>query len=519
MGTQVSSFSSLADFISMEWPAGFERFWEQPLNWEKVVSFWSYDPERPMLFNSGQFFIWFTLFLTFYGLVYKHRVLRISYVLLFSLFFYFKSSGLYLLILIASIVLDWLVALGIEKYRNTAWAKILLVGSVSANLFLLGYFKYSNFLMGNLMWLHGDPFHAWDIFLPIGISFYTFQTISYVVDAYRGTIKPTRSLLDYAFYMSFFPHLVAGPIVRARDFLPQVGTITYPSAKELSLGAYLVIKGLVKKAVIADHLSQYADLVFQHPAGYSGFENLMAMYAYAMQIYCDFSGYTDMALGLAAIMGYTLAENFNSPYTASNITEFWHRWHISLSTWLRDYVYIPLGGNRKGELRQSVNLLATMLLGGLWHGASWKFVVWGGMHGLALVLHKYWLRATGKVKFLQSRWLIPLGVILTFHFVAALWVYFRASDFDLANLMLNQIWYDMDVVKVAPAFLTTNPLVIVMLLLGFGLHFVPAVTKEKIKQLFISAPWLLKWLVFLFTVQLILQVQDQVPQPFIYFQF
>lgn len=491
----------------------------QSLDWDKVAAFWQYNPKEPMLFNSGQFFVFFTLFITLYGVVYKWRVARISYILAFSLFFYFKSSGWYLGILIASIVLDWFVALGIEKWRKTGWDKALLVISVAANLFLLGYFKYSNFLLGNLFWLHGTPFNAWDIFLPIGISFYTFQTISYVVDTYRGTIVPTRSLLDYAFYMSFFPHLVAGPIVRARDFLPQVKVISFPSNKEISLGAYLVIKGLVKKAIIADHLSQYADLVFQHPAGYSGFENLVAMYAYTLQIYCDFSGYTDMALGLAAIMGYSLAENFNAPYTAHNITEFWHRWHISLSTWLRDYVYIPLGGNRKGEFRQSLNLLTTMLLGGLWHGASWKFLVWGGMHGLALTLHKYWLKATKGIKFFDSWLWKALGVVLTLNFVAALWVYFRASDFDLANDMLLQIWYDTDVVKFLPAFVETNPLVLVMLAVGMGLHFVPATAKEFIKNTFVKAPWLLKAVLFVAIVQLILQVQDQVPQPFIYFQF
>ncbi len=472
-----------------------------------------------MLFNSGQFFVLFTIFITLYGLVYRYKVVRISYILLFSLFFYYKSSGSYLLILIASIVIDWLVALGIVRWRTTPWAKVLLVVSVVLNLALLGYFKYSNFLLGNLFWLHGEPFHAWDIFLPIGISFYTFQTISYVVDSYRGTIVPTKSLLDYAFYMSFFPHLVAGPIVRARDFLPQIKKITFPSNAEINLGAFLVIKGLIKKAIIADYLARYADLVFTHPAGYSGFENLVAMYAYTIQIYCDFSGYTDMALGLAAIMGYTLAENFNAPYTAVNITEFWHRWHISLSTWLRDYVYIPLGGNRKGEARQSGNLLVTMLLGGLWHGASWKFVIWGAFHGTALTLHKYWSRLTKNVLWLDSPLMRVVGVVLTLHFVAVLWVYFRASDLDLANAMLSQIWYDTDVMTLLPAFIDTRPLVLGVLGLGLGLHFLPATWKKWCQSTFTKAPWVVKWLFFLAVVQVILQFADQEVQPFIYFQF
>jgi D-alanyl-lipoteichoic acid acyltransferase DltB (MBOAT superfamily) len=313
--------------------------------------------------------------------------------------------------------------------------------------------------------------------------------------------------------------LVAGPIVRAKDFLPQIKNVTFPSKEEINKGAYLVVKGLIKKAIIADYLAQYADLIFANPVGYSGFENLIAMYAYTIQIYCDFSGYTDMALGLAAIMGYKLCENFNAPYTAADITDFWRRWHISLSTWLRDYVYIPLGGNRNGETKQSLNLLITMLLGGLWHGANWKCVIWGALHGLALVFHKYWVRWTKPLNIPNFSWLKWAGVVLTFHFVAMLWVYFRASDLESANAMLLQIVQDTDVVSFLPPFLNTRPLVIFVLCIGIALHFFPTLWKSSIQSWFERSPWFLKWIAFLIVVQVILQFADQDVQPFIYFQF
>jgi D-alanyl-lipoteichoic acid acyltransferase DltB (MBOAT superfamily) len=261
-----------------------------------------------------------------------------------------------------------------------------------------------------------------DIILPVGISFYTFQSISYIVDVYRRRVEPTDSWLEYIFFLSFFPALVAGPIVRADQFLPQIKANRTPSKEEVWWGFWLILLGVVKKSLLADYIAQYNDIIFTTPETYTGFENLMAMLGYTMQIYCDFSGYSDMAIGIALIMGYSLPKNFNFPYKSQNVSEFWHRWHISLSSWLRDYLYIPLGGNRKGAGRTYVNLFLTMLLGGLWHGASWTFMLWGAYHGTLLALE----RMMGKHG-LAWRLPRPLQIGLTFVLVMFGWLLFRAT--------------------------------------------------------------------------------------------
>jgi D-alanyl-lipoteichoic acid acyltransferase DltB (MBOAT superfamily) len=287
---------------------------------------------------------------------------------------------------------------------------------------------------------------------------------------------------------------------------------------------FLILKGFIKKAILADYLAQYGDIVFEHPAGYSGFENLIAMYSYTLQIYCDFSGYSDMAIGLALLLGYRLPENFRSPYQSLSITEFWRRWHISLSFWLRDYIYIALGGNRKGLQRQYLFLMITMLVGGWWHGASWKFVFWGGMHGLALVLHKLWLswkaEQAGKAWFEAiPTWLSkPLAWLLTFHFVAVLWLYFRAKDFQTASVMLWQMVSDWNLAML-PAFWAVRPLVLVMLAVGLLLHFTKAKDKMAAAVYFGGIPLWAKALVFLGLIQLSLQLRGAAVAPFIYFQF
>ena len=282
------------------------------------------------------------------------------------------------------------------------------------NLGLLSYFKYSYFLTGFFNSLFGTTYQPVDylahwtnyltgsnleiahIILPVGISFYTFQSISYSVDIYRGLIKPVNRFLDFAFFVSFFPQLVAGPIVRATEFVPQIYKPYNLTRPEFNRAIFLILGGLIKKILISDYISSnFVDRVFASPGSYTGFENLMSVYGYTIQIYCDFSGYTDIAIGVALLLGFRLSINFDAPYISQNITEFWRRWHISLSTWLRDYLYISLGGNRKGKVRQYVNLFITMLLGGLWHGAHIKFLIWGALHGVALAIHKLYMQVTG----------------------------------------------------------------------------------------------------------------------------
>ncbi|MEO1654903.1 MAG: MBOAT family protein, partial [Bacteroidota bacterium] len=406
----------------------------------------------------------------------------------------------------------------LHQYEGKKTRLQLLWVSIIFNCSFLLYFKYSNFFILNLNTASGSSFALIeDLILPVGISFYTFQTISYIVDVYRRSIKPCDNLLDFAFYLSFFPQLVAGPIVRAKDFLPQIHQKISFKKEDMGQGLYMILKGLVKKAIIADYVAQYVNLVYANPAGYSGFEHLMAMYAYTLQIYCDFSGYSDMAIGLALLMGFRLPDNFKSPYNAADITEFWRRWHITLSTWLRDYIYIPLGGNRKGEERQFANLMITMLVGGFWHGASWKFVFWGGMHGLGLIVHKIFNQTARSMEW-SPELLRPIGWLINFHFVALLWIFFRAANFGDAAWSIHQMIFNLDWAYFIP-FLQTRGLVFLFIVVGFALHFVRDMDKLKLAEYYSSLPVLAKAGILLLIVQIILQVQNENVQPFIYFQF
>lgn len=392
-----------------------------------INELFGYNSNAPMIFNSGVFLVLFIVFISIYALIRKNRLSVTLFVIAFSLLFYYKSSGWYLWILVFTTITDFAFALAITRAQKLLFKRIWLFLSVGVSLGILAYFKYTNFILENFHAIIGDNFQPLDIFLPIGISFYTFQSISYVLDVYWKKLEPTTNILDYAFFLTFFPQLVAGPIVKANLFLPQLQKPITIKKDWVYAGLWLIIVGLFKKAVIADYIAQYNDLVFKDPTHYSGFENLMAALGYSIQIYCDFSGYSDMAIGLGKIMGFDLGINFNFPYKSLNITDFWRRWHISLSSWLRDYLYIPLGGNRKGKTRMYINLFITMLLGGLWHGASWKFMFWGAGHGVALAVHK----AT-KTRFLDK--IKPNFAInfiswtFTFIFVVFLWIFFRAND-------------------------------------------------------------------------------------------
>ncbi|HKK75407.1 MAG TPA: MBOAT family O-acyltransferase [Saprospiraceae bacterium] len=373
----------------------------QGINWQEAAMLFEYLPERPMLFNSSVFLLFFILFYGGYLLLLRRINLRILYTLAFSIFFYYKSSGVYFVLLLLSTLIDFGLGHYIYHAANQTKRRLFLILSLATNLGMLLYFKYTNFLISSWNEILGSNFALTDIFLPVGISFFTFQTLSYSIDVYRGSLVPVtegvkdvksffRKLMDFAFFVSFFPQLVAGPIVRAADFLPQIRKRPALNNEQLSQALFLIMGGLFKKAVISDYISvNFVDRVFENPAVYSGFDNLLATYGYAIQIYCDFSGYSDMAIGLALLMGFHLPENFRRPYQAISLQDFWRRWHISLSTWLRDYLYISLGGNRRGRFRTYLNLMITMLLGGLWHGASWVYIIWGGLHGLGLTIERF----------------------------------------------------------------------------------------------------------------------------------
>ena len=320
--------------------------------------------------------------------------------------------------------------------------KLVLTFGIVLPLLILGIFKYFNFFVDSFCQAFGIVrAGALNILLPVGISFYTFQSLSYTIDVSRGRIAPERDFVRTALYVAFFPQLVAGPIVKAGDFIPQLHEERGISVAGLAEGVQIFAFGLFKKMVLADNLSVFVDAVYEAPAAYSGMTLLLAAYAYAIQIYCDFSGYSDMAVGCARVLGYSLPRNFNLPYLSKNVSEFWKRWHISLGTWLQEYLYIPLGGNRRGEARTYLNLMLTMLIGGLWHGANWTFVTWGALHGLALCVHKAW------AKWRKRRGAAapgPLGtalsVLLTFHWAAFCFVVFRASSVKQALVIFRGIF-------------------------------------------------------------------------------
>jgi alginate O-acetyltransferase complex protein AlgI len=388
-----------------------------------------------MLFISWEFVVFLVLVLA--GLrVMPTRESRQGLLLVASAVFYGSHTPWYLLILAAPSLIDFACAVRIEDSDDQKTRKRWLILSLVSNLGLLGYFKYADFFADSIGQLIGVPTVPLGLALPLGISFFTFKTMSYTIDIYRREIPACRSMWRYAMFVSYFPELVAGPIVRASVFLPQMNRALEPSLERATVGLQLILLGVTKKLFVADRLATLVNPVFAAPEAYSQFTVLSAVIAYSLQIYCDFSGYSDMAIGISRIIGFDLPENFNMPYLATSITEFWRRWHITLSQWLRDYLYIPLGGNRKGKRRTYINLMLTMLLGGLWHGAAWTFVAWGLLHGVGLAVNKIW---TERVSHGRRPFHGIVGWLTTYSFVCVAWIFFRAPDFSMAMVVIRKI--------------------------------------------------------------------------------
>ena len=490
------------------------------IDWKKLTDVLTYDPQQPMIFSSGLFLWLFLGFSLIYLLLQRKTTARLLFVSLFSYYFYYKSSGFYFFLLGIVTVSDFLLARWMYRTETSWKRKLIVCCSLCINLGLLCYFKYTNFFYEMLAPLWHGTYHPLDIFLPVGISFFTFQSLSYTIDVYRKDLKPLSNLLDYVFYVSFFPQLVAGPIVRARDFIPQIRQPLYVSPEMFGQGVFFIVSGLFKKAVISDYISvNFVERIFDNPGLYSGLENLFGVYGYALQIYCDFSGYSDMAIGIALLLGFRFPINFNSPYKADSVTDFWHRWHISLSTWLRDYLYISLGGNRKGKIRTYLNLFLTMLLGGLWHGASWNFIVWGGLHGVALAVHKYVRSLLGRAKNYRSTgWKRFFAMVLTFHFVCFCWIFFRNTTFEGSATMIRQIFTAFHP-ELAGQLFTGYWKVFLLMGVGYLLHACPDRWQEACSRGMIRLPLVGQALVLILLVYLVMQVKSSDIQPFIYFQF
>jgi alginate O-acetyltransferase complex protein AlgI len=388
-----------------------------------------------MIFTDWTFFVFFAIAFVVYWAV-RSNLLQKLWLLACSAVFYAAWDWRYLGLVLLVIGNTYVVTLLVAGTEAQGPRKSILAGGIVAGLGLLGLFKYYNFFVDSLQQVLPIQPRIASLLLPIGISFYTFHSISYMIDTHRRRIVPTKSIVDVALYILFFPQLVAGPIVRATDLLPQMRTLRSFAVVEFRYFLALFLVGYFKKAVVSDGLSPLVDAFYEHPENYGSIDALIAATFYAVQIYCDFSGYTDMAIAVAGMLGFRLKANFNHPYLAADISDFWRRWHISLSSWLRDYLYVPLGGNRGDNLFQIRNIMITMLLGGLWHGANWTFVVWGGLHGLALVFHRGWRRWRGTARSAARYSLI--GNAVTFVFVWFAWIFFRSPNFTIAAAVIGR---------------------------------------------------------------------------------
>ena len=413
---------------------------------------------------------------------------------------------------------SWYLTRFMMRLKRGKVRKIGLAIVILTELLPLLYYKYTNFTLEIFHGLLRSNFTPEKMLLPVGISFFTFQAISYTVDVYKGRYPKTAELIDYTFYLTFFPLLIAGPITRAEVLLPQVQTPKDNVNENLVYkGLWLIICGLIKKALIADYIAQYNNIVFDAPASQSGFGNLMGVLGFSVQIYFDFSGYSDLAIGVAALMGYELKDNFRFPYQSLNLTEFWHRWHIALSTWFRDYLYIPLGGNRKGELRTYLNSFLAMIVAGLWHGASWMFIVWGVLHGIGLVIHKF-CRNNGLDKIPDNKYTKGISWFITFSYVSLAWIFFRAADMTTATTLIDNILHTISLAD-AYTFLMEYPLWLAVVLISLELHSIRETDYNWLQSKFIHSSWLVKLCIFAVVMQLVINLSHHSIQPFIYTQF
>ncbi len=500
-----------------------------------------------MLFNSIEFIIFLIVVFAITWLLARWRMVQTIFLLAASYFFYANWNPWYLFLIFFTSSVDYLV--GGAIYRTTAQSrrKLLLVLSLCTDLGVLAVFKYFNFFTTqvatslNAAGMGVDPVLL-GVALPVGISFFTFQSMSYTIDIYRRQLDPADNYWQFLLFVSFFPQLVAGPIVRASVFLPQLRQPRGLSREMGGVGLFLIMSGLVKKVCIADYLAvNLVDRVFENPAWFTSAEVLAAVYGYAFQIYCDFSGYSDVAIGAALLLGFRLPDNFRSPYGAVNLRDFWRRWHISLSTWLRDYLYIPLGGSRKGPTVMYLAMAATMLLGGLWHGAAWTFVIWGALHGVGLSLTRFFQRIRGPVTIrdMITGALLDMGprdagwvravrvttavffdtamrigmILLTFHFVCFAWIFFRAKSYGHAVVILRRLR------ELTPGSANVVPTVVLALFAAWVLHCLPEEWVATVRRVFARSPFIVQALVLVAVSVLVYSIASSKVVPYIYFQF
>lgn len=457
-------------------------------------------------------------FLAIYTLVKRaSRTAMMLYVVAFNLYFAYRLNGGVMWLLPATACFNYALTQEMAL-REGRTRKLLLATVVVADLAVLAYFKYATFILNDVIGLMlRTNFSLGSIVLPVGISFYTFQGISHAVDVYRRRFTMNTTLLEYFFYLTFFPLLLAGPITRAENLIPRLRRNQQASSRMVWSGLWLIMLGLVKKNMVSDYIGQFTTWVFDAPQTFSGFENMAALLGYPVQIYFDFSGYSDMSIGAAAILGFWLPDNFRFPYRALSLTDFWRRWHISLSTWFRDYLYIPLGGNRKGTLRMYANNFITMLVAGLWHGASWMFVIWGALHGFGLCVHKFFSRQL-RITIPSTLWGNTLSWLITYVYVCFAWSFFRSQSLTQLGTMYEKIVADFSWAYLSP-FVYARPLWTVCLIGAMLTYLIPERTYTRLQLRFITLPWLAKFILFIVCVQLAIEVAQEDVQPFIYGAF
>lgn len=552
-----------------------------------VYYFWFKVTYFSIHFNLKPIDVWLLLIASLFILSFikKSVLIRAIFMSIISFFFYFKSSEKFVILLLVSVILNYGLGKWVFTAKSDAAKKWIVALTVVINLFILGFFKYTYFFadafntmfatkfiptnifaeFGN--WMFGETRFSTDILVPIGVSFFTFKTISYIIDIYRKEIEPVKNFFDFAFFVSFFPALVMGPIIRARDFIPQIYKPFQLTKREYSIAVIMIVSGLLKKVVMADYIAiHFIDKITDAPAAYPGFVSVMAMWGYSLQIYGDFSGYTDIAIGISLLMGFRLLENFDSPYKAVNVADFWRRWHKSLGAWLRDYLYIPLGGNRSGgigtfiatfliliflifitqwyellyvygglmliylvvvrfipsarsNVYRDLNLLITLVVGGLWHGASQNFVIWGAMNGVALVVYNYWKKISpyeNKTNIFVHAW----KVFLTFNFITFTRIWFILENEGEPAVMLDQIWnhfgFTWDTFVLV---LQTYQSALWIMLGGFIIHWLPTSWKQGYKNLFIKLPIPFQLIAIVCIVFLMYQAMTGESKPFVYLQF
>lgn len=547
--------------------------------------FFTFDENHPLIFTQLDFWIFFLLVLAIFSYVHKYKLTRSIFLFVASLFFYFKTSGLLVLLLFSSIVINYFIGKGVWNSASVLKKKGYVTLSVLFNILTLGYFKYAYFFTESFNDMFDTKYEVFNVFaqignsvlgqgsfvdiivLPVGVSFFTFQSISYVVDIYRKEVEPVKSFFDYAFFVSFFPQLVAGPIVRARDFIPQIRQPYQLNHTDFSWAIIQIVKGFIKKIVLADYIAiHFIDKVADAPEAFPGFISILAMWGYSLQIYGDFSGYTDIAIGVSRLMGFKLLENFNSPYKAVSVADFWRRWHKSLGSWLRDYLYIPLGGNRSGGIgtyiativilifmifitqwywlifiylgmliiyigislifpgfkryvHRDLNLIITMVIGGLWHGASENFVIWGAMNGAALIIYNHW-RKISPYENSSTLFTRFWRILITFNFITFTRIWFRLEDDGAPANMLTQIWYHFDLnSETFDTLMTGFDTALYVMVFGYILHWLPTKIKEFGERKFTGLPMFIQSFVVAIILIIIYQAFSDTFKPFVYFQF